>query len=239
MGRLGVWDRARRLLVYGAAALRRHLQARRGLGRRRPSLLGPAINALAIILTARVLGIELGTARAVGAVAFSVLVGLAMAWIFRHEERERAAQQAALPPPEAHLSLARQAAFFAVLVGILIFANWHRAREAFGPGSSPPSGGSRGFRPGASHDPGALVRSRALEAGAIGAATALAGRWSPASNRGFRDRLLALSVVLARDEGELGEWFSTSWEFAKQILPLLVGGVLVAGLLLGRRGTRG
>lgn len=66
---------------------------------------GPAINALAIILTARVLGWELGMARAVCAVIFSVLIGVAMAWLFRREERERhaAAVQVTIVEPSRPL----------------------------------------------------------------------------------------------------------------------------------------
>ena len=55
---------------------------------------GPAINVLAVVLTARILGFQLGLARAVGAVLFSVVVGLLMAWIHRREERGRAAAHA-------------------------------------------------------------------------------------------------------------------------------------------------
>ena len=51
---------------------------------------GPAINILAIILTARVLGWQLGLARALGAVLFSVVIGLIMAFLFRREEKEKA-----------------------------------------------------------------------------------------------------------------------------------------------------
>ena len=50
---------------------------------------GPAINILAIILTARILGIELGVARVIGAVSFSVIIGLMMAFIYRKEEKEK------------------------------------------------------------------------------------------------------------------------------------------------------
>ena len=50
---------------------------------------GPAINVLAIILTARILGMEMGVARAVGAVSFSVIIGLLMHLIFRKEEEAR------------------------------------------------------------------------------------------------------------------------------------------------------
>ena len=85
---------------------------------------GPAINVLAVILTARILGFQLGLARAIGAVLFSVVVGLLMAWIHRREERGRAAAHAARAVPEPRLSLPRQAAFFAALVAILVFANW-------------------------------------------------------------------------------------------------------------------
>jgi len=70
-------------------------------------------------------------------VLFSVLIGLAMAWIYRDEERERAAMNGSLPVPEPRLSLARQAALFALLVAILIFANWAPAEGEPGPRSSP------------------------------------------------------------------------------------------------------
>src|SRR5512136_2587435 len=52
---------------------------------------GPAINVLAVILTARVLGIRIGIARAVGAVAFAVVIGLIMAALFRKEDEARLA----------------------------------------------------------------------------------------------------------------------------------------------------
>lgn len=88
---------------------------------------GPAINVLAIILTARVLGFELGLARAVAAVLFAVLIGLAMHALFRREEAERAAAAAALPPPEEPpRSLAQDGAFFGLMVAFLVFANWGR-----------------------------------------------------------------------------------------------------------------
>src|SRR3989339_2102470 len=85
---------------------------------------GPAINVLAIILTARVLGLEMGVARSLGAVVFSIVIGLAMHFIFRREELEKAAAQAAMPEPEAARPLWQNSLFFASLVGILVFANW-------------------------------------------------------------------------------------------------------------------
>ncbi len=88
---------------------------------------GPAINVLAIILTARVLGLELGVARAVGAVLFAVVIGLAMAVIFRREE---AARQTGNGDPFAYQGAAgsragwQDATFMAVMIAILVFANW-------------------------------------------------------------------------------------------------------------------
>ncbi|HSM51916.1 MAG TPA: permease [Thermoanaerobaculia bacterium] len=202
---------------------------------------GPAINALAIILTARVLGFELGVARAVGAVLFSVLVGLAMAWIYRAEERERAAASQNLPIPPARLTLGQQVVFFLTLVAILVFANW-----------APAEGGAW-----------AAVFAAKWWLTALGGAALLAvlvrwldlALWKALATAGavavaalavpahpvvpFSVGFAALVLALASDEGELGEWLAATWGFAKQILPLLVGGVLVAGLLLGRPGHEG
>ena len=85
---------------------------------------GPAINVLAIILTGRVLGIELGVARAVGAIVFSVVIGLAMHLIFRNEERAKAEAQVAAPEPDVSRPLWKNAVYFGVMVAILVFANW-------------------------------------------------------------------------------------------------------------------
>jgi uncharacterized membrane protein YraQ (UPF0718 family) len=97
---------------------------------------GPAINVLAIILTARVLGVEMGVARAAGAVVFSIGVGLLMATFFRREEAERAAQteaefNAALCPDNS-LPLGKMAAYVGTMVLILIFAAWAKPAEPTG-----------------------------------------------------------------------------------------------------------
>lgn len=97
---------------------------------------GPAINVLAIILTARVLGLELGVARALGAVLFSIVVGLLMALFFRKEEAERAAQSeaefnAALCSDNS-LPLGKMVAYVGTMVLILIFAAWAKPEEQSG-----------------------------------------------------------------------------------------------------------
>jgi hypothetical protein len=93
---------------------------------------GPAINALAIILTAKVLGVQLGLARAIGAVVFSVVIGLAMAWLFRKDEAEKVRKAAVMPEPDdAARPLWKTAAFFGLLVGILVFSNWGASESGF------------------------------------------------------------------------------------------------------------
>jgi len=88
---------------------------------------GPAINVLAIILTARVLGFEMGAARTVGAVVFSVVIGLSMHFIFYKEEKKRHEEGGfAYTAEEKTRPLWKETVFFAVMVGILVFANWGR-----------------------------------------------------------------------------------------------------------------
>ncbi len=94
---------------------------------------GPAINILAIILTARVLGFQMGLARAVGAIVFAVVIGLSMAWIFRKEEAERCAEDGPemmdIEPPR---KLWQDLVYFGLMVCILVFATWGKPTEPQG-----------------------------------------------------------------------------------------------------------
>jgi len=92
---------------------------------------GPAVNVLAIILTARILGAELGIARAVGAILFSVVIGIAMQFIFRNEEKADLAM-AQMPEEEMPRKLWQDAIYFALMIGILVFANWSKPLETSG-----------------------------------------------------------------------------------------------------------
>nr|HPJ96435.1 permease [Syntrophales bacterium] len=86
---------------------------------------GPAINVLAIILTGRVLGWELGVARAVGAVSFAVITGLMMALIFRKDDADRTNGPFVLPGEEDRSRrLWQDAVYMLTMVLILIFAAW-------------------------------------------------------------------------------------------------------------------
>jgi uncharacterized protein len=95
---------------------------------------GPAINVLAIILTARVLGPELGIARAIGAILFSIIIGLAMAFIYRKEEQGRNEQAATMIAgmDETLRPLWKNTLYFLTLVLILIFAAWGKPKESVG-----------------------------------------------------------------------------------------------------------
>lgn len=203
---------------------------------------GPAINVLAIILTARILGFQIGVARALGAVAFSVLIGLLMHWIFRKEESERT-EGFKLPPAAPSRPLWQTAAFFGAMVAVLVFANWGRPSEPVGFWQAvydlkwPLTAASAALL-------GVMLAAwygirwwKLALAAAPTAFFALAAPQHPAL--AFAAGSIGLAVVLSAEQGEPADWLAASWGFAKQILPLLLLGVLVAGALLGRPGHEG
>ena len=204
---------------------------------------GPAINVLAIILSARVLGLDIGAARAVGAVAFSIVIGLLMHFMFRHEENAKAAKQMAMPEPEVTRPLWKTALYFASMIAILIFANWGKSdsQDSFFFAVYSIKWYLTGIS--ASAFGLMLVRwfglswAKLLSVALPTAALAFAFPQEPLV--AFGAGVIGFSIVISRDKGELGEWFSASWSFAKQITPLLLGGVLISGLLLGRPGNEG
>lgn len=204
---------------------------------------GPAINVLAIILTARVLGLEMGVARAVGAIAFSVVVGLLMHSIFLGEERERADAQSRLPAMEAARPLSHDAVYFASMVGILVFANWGSPQSAAGFWQVVYDAKwwlTAGIAAAFAVILVAWFNLRWWPVASAGMATAAAAALLPSQPLApFTVAVVGLSAATATDNDAAREWFAATWAFAKQILPLLLLGVLVAGLLLGRPGHEG
>ncbi len=204
---------------------------------------GPAINVLAIILSARILGVDIGVGRAVGAIAFSVVIGLLMQLIFRREEQAKAAALAAVPAPPATRRLWQTALSFAAMIAVLIFATWGRPDQEVGFWYAVhgvkwilTSAAALSFG-------GILVAWFGLPWWKLAAAAAVPASLAVIPGAGhlaaFAGGAGALVVVLASEPGELRDWLAATWDFAKQILPLLLGGVLVAGLLLGRPGYEG
>jgi len=204
---------------------------------------GPAVNVLAIVLTARVLGMELGIARAVGAIVFSVVIGLLMHLIFRREEQEKAAVQAAMPDAEVPRPLWQNAVYFALMVGILVFANWGKPAEEAGLWYFLYSAKWAVTALCAVGFGGVLTVWFGLPWGKTALVAlptvVLAVLFPGRPELAFAAGSVGLAVATATSGGELGEWFGVSWGFAKQILPLLLFGVLVAGALLGRPGHEG
>jgi len=161
---------------------------------------GPAINVLAIVLTAKVLGLRFGVARAVGAVLFSVVLGILMHLIYRREDAERVTNAAmfSYSSDRKERSLGQTAVYMLSMIGILVFVNWA------------PSEGSSAVWDG-------IYRSKYLISGSFALIL-----------------LFALGKWFSSDE--LKTWTAATRDFAVQILPLLFGGVLIAGFLLGRPG---
>jgi len=204
---------------------------------------GPAINVLAIVMTAKVLGASIGVARAMGAVAFSVVIGLLMAFFFRHEEQQKVAAAVAMPEPEAGRPLARTAAFFATMVGILVFANWGAASQTTGFFAAVFA--AKWWLTSALAVVFAVMlwrwfRVELPRIAVVAATTAVTAVAVPAHPTWpFLVAVLGLAWLTAGRDDEAGEWFNQAWTYTKQIVPLLLGGVLVAGFLLGRPGHEG
>ena len=205
---------------------------------------GPAINIMAIVLTARVLGIEIGIARAVGAIGLSVVIGVCMHLIFRREEQEKARMAAALANAESGRPLWQNVLYIGSMIAILVFANL---------GKSENSGALWtafwnvkwyltslvalvfGFM---------LVRYYGMKWWKLVCVAVpvvvLAILFPDKPLLAFTAGFLGIGAFTSTEkEGELRNWFETSWDFAKKIMPLLLFGVLIAGLLLGRVGHEG
>lgn len=200
---------------------------------------GPAINVLAIILTARVLGVTIGIARALLAIGFSIVIGIIMHLIFLKEERKRVAIKMAALDAGIQRSLFINLLYFFSMVGILVFANWGR------PGTD-----QAGLWYLIYHSKWIITSLFALGLAVIlgiwfqfawwkiiciGVPTLIISILFNNQNPllVFALATLLFSYFISTDKGECNEWFASSWDFAKRILPLLFTGVIIAGFLLG------
>lgn len=204
---------------------------------------GPAINVLAIILTARILGPEMGIARAVGAVLLSIVIGALMAYIFRKEEQEKVAVQMAMPEEEVKRPLWQTIIYFAAMIGVLVFANWGKPQEATGAWAAVFAAKWQITAVFAAVLGLILIFWFQVRAWKVGltalAVVAMAVLFPDQPLFAFTVGFIGLAIFTSTDAGDAGDWFASSWTFAKQILPLLLFGVLVAGFLLGRVGHEG
>ncbi|MEQ8285578.1 permease [Thalassospira sp.] len=203
---------------------------------------GPAINIIAIVVTSKVLGAEIGIARGVGAIVFAIVIGLIMHVIYRREESERALNsKRGFGAADDDKPLSITVGFFALMIGVLVFANW---------ASVPDSPAWM-----------AIYQAKwiitALLAAAFGGLLIWQWHWSIRQIATLAAIVVLAAVIfpqhpqlafaigviglmmIALSRSEDREWVTQSWDFTKQILPLLVMGVFIAGLLLGRPGHEG
>lgn len=207
---------------------------------------GPAINVLAIFLTARVLGFELGVARVVGTMVFGVVIGMLMAVIFRRSEEQRTQVTLALPdPPASHRPLWQNALLLAAMLAFLVFSDW------FNPGDKDVAlaDGTRfaatlqyetegaydlRLKEGVhGHAPLEVVRFAKAEIAVIDDVDTWVTRihhrrWYLAGAMGLS--VVAMSIAWLRKQ-DFAEWMGNTWEFSKMLVPLLFGGVFIVGFL--------
>ncbi|MFT6268794.1 MAG: uncharacterized membrane protein YraQ (UPF0718 family) [Alphaproteobacteria bacterium] len=202
---------------------------------------GPAINIMAIVVTAKVLGPELGIARGIGAIIFAAVIGAIMHLIYRKEEAIRAdASAKGFTTDGSDKPLATIVTFFSLMIGILVFANWAAA------------------------DSKVWMQVyewkwpiSALLFVLLGSLLIYRWQWSKAHLLVLGGLVLVGALLVPSTPevpiaiGALGilflsaynkkdqEWAAQTWDFTKQILPLLLAGVFVAGLMLGRPGHEG
>ena len=209
---------------------------------------GPAINILAIILTARILGFEMGVARVAGAVSFSVIIGLIMAFLYRKEEKVRKEEQMNIASMPEKRPMRQTMFHFFTLVFILIFANW--GKPAVGDTTSTwfhiwfyrwYITGFFGLLLGFSLIKILKIKWQwVLSAGlAIIASAILASHYIENAKLAplvpMLVGIISLSIITIMDknDSENREWALATWDFTRQILPLLAIGIITAGFLLG------
>jgi uncharacterized membrane protein YraQ (UPF0718 family) len=207
---------------------------------------GPGINILAIFLSARVLGFSIGMGRFIGAVAFSVIIGLLMAWIFRKGERAKAKAAMQMPEPEkSQRHIGKTALFLASMILFLIFSDWYNPGNVIVRTTD-----GRQFKAVVIHETKDMVRFQLEEDlgdNKTGDKIELAKpeiadmqeqkTWIIALHhvRWYFAGLCGLAVLIMAwrwfERDELAQWMHNTWDFTKLLVPLLYGGVFVVGFV--------
>ncbi len=207
---------------------------------------GPAINVMAIFLTARVLGWELGVARVIGAVVFGVIVGLIMAVLFSKSEKSRNEAVLQMPdPPAAKHPMWKNASLLLAMIAFLVFSDWFNPGDkvvVLGDGTRFEATlqyetlGEYDLRLKdvyADHQTGEVVRLPKAEIVSIEDVDTWVVRihhirWYLAAAMGA---LIVLMSVCWLDKTDMTEWMGNTWFYAKLLVPLLFGGVFIVGFL--------
>jgi hypothetical protein len=208
---------------------------------------GPAINVMAIFLSARVLGLDLGAARAVGAVVFAMVIGLAMAAVFRRSEAKRSEAAAGMPEPEpSPRPLWKTALFFLAMILFLVFSDWYNTGDVtitMDDGAEMRANiryATRGALDVQTYGPDGHLGSevRRLDRADVAevepepgpVTTIYRNKWYLAGAMG-----LAVLAMVWRwfSKDEIRRWLGATWEFGLMIVPLLFVGVFVTGFVGG------
>ncbi len=206
---------------------------------------GPAINVMAIFLSASVLGYDLGVARVIGSIGFAYVIGLLMAFIFRHAEQKRVDALMQMPPPPAsHRNLGQTVLYFAAMVLFLVFSDWANTNDVtITPKKGQPFTANvekttvdmmtvRKYQEDGKLLPEPIDLPRAELAGVEPVPSftmSIHGvKWYLAGAMG-----IAVLLMLWRwfDREEIKDWMAATWDFGKTIVPLLFGGVFVTGFI--------
>jgi uncharacterized membrane protein YraQ (UPF0718 family) len=206
---------------------------------------GPAINILAIFLSARVLGFDIGVARAVGAIVFAVIIGLLMAIVFKKEEKKKAEASLHMPEPvKDGRPLWKTSLYFLCMILFLVFSDWYNpgvAKVTLKDGSEmkvhvryetkdtltlqvyDEAGETK-------EEVKTYDRSeiKAIEPIPSLTLTIHNIRWYLAGVM-FLGILAMVSSWFSREE--VGQWMAATWDFTKLLVPLLYGGVFLVGFI--------
>lgn len=203
---------------------------------------GPAINIMAVIMTAKVIGFELGISRAITAVIFSIVIGLIMSRLFAKEVEKKVAQQELPQEENSERPIIQNVIFFVLMIVIIIVSNWGKPDSV------------ENWTYFVYQNKWLLTSALSLGFGAIlhlwfgvnliyllltSVAVGVSAFVLPNPSAAFGIGIIGLGISLYFSGESNREWLNGSWDFAKQIMPLLFYGVIIAGFLLGMPGNEG
>lgn len=205
---------------------------------------GPAINVMAIFLSARVLGFDIGAARAVGAVVFAVIIGFSMTLAFRSSDQRRISDMHLPPVPRSQRPLWKTALYFLCMILFLVFSDWYNTNDvtltlkdgaAISANirySTQDALDIQEYRPDGHLAPEVrrIKRERiaSLEPMPNFTMTVHSMKWYLAGVMGL---LVLMMAWLWFTADEVRQWMRATWDFGLLIIPLLFGGVFLTGFI--------